>query len=142
MAWYNFLSSSDKVVDNLLDKDKGLLTQVGGWIGGMNYSEEEKAEANTATALATAEFVKATLSESTIRSKTRRSIAMMWLFVELFLVLLTCGTAFFNIELAKFFWSVAMSDLMFWTTMAIISFFFGSYMITNATNKIKPKTKN
>ena len=35
---------TSKAVDNILHKDNGLASQVGGWIGRMNYTEEEKAE--------------------------------------------------------------------------------------------------
>ena len=44
MSIFNLFKST-KVVDDVFDKDKGLVTQVGNWIGGMNYTEEEKAEA-------------------------------------------------------------------------------------------------
>ena len=46
MSWYNPLSWGDKAADNILDKDNGLLTQVGNWIGGQQYTDEEKAESN------------------------------------------------------------------------------------------------
>lgn len=35
---------TDKAVDNLLDKDKGLLVRAGGWINDMSYTDAEKAE--------------------------------------------------------------------------------------------------
>lgn len=40
---------TDKAVDNLMDKDNGLLAKAGGWIGNMNYTDEEKAEMALAT---------------------------------------------------------------------------------------------
>jgi hypothetical protein len=36
-------------VKNLVDKDNGLLTQAGSWFGGLNYTEEEKAESDAQT---------------------------------------------------------------------------------------------
>ena len=44
MAWYNPFSWGEKAQDNVLDKDNGLLAQVGGWIGNMNFTEEEQDE--------------------------------------------------------------------------------------------------
>ncbi|MEA3369982.1 MAG: hypothetical protein U9Q40_01430 [Campylobacterota bacterium] len=35
---------TDKAVDNLLDKDKGILVRAGGWINDMSYTDAEKAE--------------------------------------------------------------------------------------------------
>jgi len=46
MSWLGKLFGTEKGVDSLLDKDNGLLTQAGNWIGGFNYTEEEKAENN------------------------------------------------------------------------------------------------
>ena len=38
-----------KAIDNLIDKDKGLLAQAGGWVGNMSYTDQEKAEGDKAT---------------------------------------------------------------------------------------------
>jgi len=131
MGWFSNFFSSSKAVDNVLDKDNGLLAQAGEWIGNMSYTDEEKAESRERLNQGLVEYIKTTLSENTIRSKTRRFVAIMWISVELFLVLLTCASAPFDIELAKFYWSVATSELMFWGTMSVIGFFFGPYMIGN-----------
>ena len=131
MGWFSNLFSSSKAVDNVLDKDNGLLAQAGEWIGNMSYTDEEKAESRERLNQSLVEYIGTTLSENTTRSKTRRFVAIMWISVELFLVLLTCGGAPFDIELAKFYWSVATSELMFWGTMSVIGFFFGPYMIGN-----------
>ena len=37
---------TDKAVDNLLDKDRGLLAKAGAWVGNMNLTDEEKMENN------------------------------------------------------------------------------------------------
>ena len=145
---FDWFKSAPKAVDNILDKDKGLLTQVGNWIGGMNYTEEERAEMQQAVNGGVVEFIKTTLTENTQRSKTRRTVAIMWIAVELLLVLLTCVTAFiewvkfsgdtFTIDhlvLSQFYWSVVMSDVMFWGTMSVIGFFFGPYMIGSHFNR-------
>jgi hypothetical protein len=44
MGWFSSLFAVDKAADNILDKDKGLLTQLGGWVGGFSHTDEEKAE--------------------------------------------------------------------------------------------------
>lgn len=127
MAWYNPLSWGDKVVDNVLDKDDGLLTQVGGWIGRMDLTEEEVLIQNAKTVGSVQEFVKATLNESTGRSKTRRSVAVLWIKTQLAIVLMCCIAAPFNSELAEFYFKLATSGLMITGTTAIIIFFFGSH---------------
>ncbi len=49
MGWFGQLIGTDKVVNNVVDKDNGLLAQAGNWIGGFSYTPEEKAEADAAT---------------------------------------------------------------------------------------------
>lgn len=133
------LFGSSKAVDDVLDKDNGLLTQAGEWIGNFNYTDEEKAESRAKMNEGVVEYVRMTLTENTVRSRTRRYIAISWIKIELFLVLLTCSVAPWDIELAKFYWSVATSELMFWGTMSVIGFFFGPYMIGQHFGKPKSK---
>jgi hypothetical protein len=49
MGWFSSLFAVDKAAENILDKDKGLLTQLGGWVGGFSHTEQEKAEDAQAT---------------------------------------------------------------------------------------------
>lgn len=44
MSIFGRLFASDKAVDNILDKEKGLLVRAGGWVNGLHYTEQEKAE--------------------------------------------------------------------------------------------------
>ncbi len=129
MSLFSWFTSSSKTVDDVMDKDNGLLAQVGGWIGNMNLTEEEVMEQNAKTVGSVQEFVKATLSESTGRSKTRRSVAVLWIKSQLAIVLMCCITAPWNMPLAKFYMDLATSTLMITGTTAIIIFFFGSHGI-------------
>lgn len=128
ISWIKSLFTP-KTVNDVFDKDSGLLKQAGEWVGNFNFTDEEKSEASKAMIDSASEFVKQTLTESTERSKTRRWLAIQWVKIELFLVLLTCAIAPWDMELAKFYWSIAMSELMFWGTLSVIGFFFGSHML-------------
>ena len=127
MAWYNPFSWGEKVATDVLDKDSGLLTQVGNWIGNMKLTPEEVVEFNAKTVTSVQEFVKATLSESTARSKTRRAIAILWIKAHLGIILMCCISAPWKMELAQFYFELATSSLMITVTTAICIFFFGSH---------------
>ena len=129
MTWYNPFSWSSKTQDNVLDKNNGLLAQVGSWIGNMNLTKEEVIEFNAKTVTSVQSFVVATLGESTERSKTRRSIAILWIKSQLGIVLMSCISAPWNMELANFYYKLATSTLMITVTTAICIFFFGSHGI-------------
>ena len=126
---FNLLSifkAAPKAVDDVLDKDNGLLTQFGGWIGNMNLTDEEIIKLNAKTILDVQDFVKATMSESTERSKTRRSIAVLWIKTHLAIILFFCIATPWNQEVASQYLALATSGTMGGITGAISIFFFGS----------------
>lgn len=129
-------SSNAKPVDDILDKDRGLLVRAGGFINDLSYTDAEKAENVAKLAQTVIQLVKDTASENTQRSLTRRQVAIGIIRVELFLVL-ACVVAWpVDAEYAKFLWEVASSWLMFGAFSAVIIFFFGSYGISQ--HIIKP----
>lgn len=138
MWWFG---AAEKAADNLLDKDTGLLTQVGNWIGNMELTDEERLETNGKTVASVQQFVKDTLSESTVRSKTRRLIAKLWVFMELALIGLSAVCvpidhyAVGESDLSKQFFALASSEIMFYGTVAIIVFYFGSYGVERVVSK-------
>ncbi len=135
MSIFSWFKSSPKVVDDVLDKDSGLISQVGGWIGRMDLTQEEVMIQNAKTIESVQGFAKATLDESTQRSKSRRSIVDRWIKVQLALVLMVCICAPFNMKLAKFYFEMATSTLMVMGTTAIIIFHFGSHGIARFKKK-------
>ena len=127
-----------KTVDDLMDKDNGVLVKAGGFINDLHYSDAEKARDYAAMAGAMSQFVKDTLGENTERSKTRREIAVLWIKSQLTLIFLTvfAGCIEYGIRgtmvIAEFVWGVASSELMFWMTMSIGAFFYGAHLMRAA----------
>jgi len=138
MAWYNPLSWSDKVVDNVLDKDDGLLANVGSWIGSQQYTNEEQAEAQEKLRQGVVNYAITSMNENSERSKARREIAKIWVKVQLWLIMLTAIAIPLDESVAKSYFELATSTIMLGGTGAIITFFFGSYMLTRH-NETKPK---
>ena len=139
MAWYNPLSWSDKVIDNILDKDDGLLKGVGGWIDNLSHTDQEKAESREGLRKGVVAYAVASMGENSERSKARREIAKQWIKVQLWIILMCAIAAPFDMELAEFYFKLATASVMLAGTAAIITFFFGSYMLTrhNETKKDK-----
>ena len=127
MSWYNPLTWSAKSQENVFDKDNGLLSQVGAWVGNQSLTKEEVIEFNAKTVASVQAFVVATLGESTERSKTRRSIAVLWIKSQLAIVFMGCIAAPWNMKLANFYLGLATSTLMVTVTTAVCIFFFGSH---------------
>ena len=137
MAWYNPLSWSDKVIDNVLDKDNGLLKSAGGWIDNLSYTEQESAEDKKELRKGVIAYAVASMGENSERSKARREIAKLWIKSQLSLVLMCAIAAPWDMKLAEFYFKLGTSALMITGTSAIIIFFFGSYGLArhNETKK-------
>jgi len=139
MAWWNLIDTKE-TVNNVMDKDNGLLSQVGGWIGTMNFTPQEKAEMNARMADGVSKFVEMSLSESTERSKTRRAVAKAWIYSQLAMIFITMLVAPLSMELAKFYAGITFGSLMIGGTLSVIAFFFGSHMLSSHMG-FKAKTK-
>ena len=145
MGLLDLFRAAPKAVDNVLDKDNGLLVRAGGFINDLHYSDQEKAKAHQENLLAFSEWFKTTLSENTERSKTRRDVAVMWIKAQLALVFMTilaacleyaAGTT--EMPLATFIASIAFGTLMTTGTLSVIAFFFGPYMFGSHLRKPQP----
>lgn len=127
-TWFGTEKTVEKTADNLFDKDNGLLTQVGSWVGNMSFTTEEQAEYRMKVGDKVADFVGKTLDENTRRSKTRSDIAILWIKVQLGLILMTAICIPWNKQIASDYFNLATSDVMLWGTGSIIVFFFGAYV--------------
>jgi len=132
-----FWTWGDKVIDNVLDKEDGLLVRVGGWIDGQQHTDQEKAEDQKELRKGVIAYAIASMGENSERSKARREIAQLWIKTQLAIVLMCSICAPWNMPLAEFYFKLATSALMIAGTGAIITFFFGSYLLTrhNETKK-------
>lgn len=142
MGWFGSLFGTDKAINNVMDKDNGLLTQVGGWVGGMNFTDEERAEMNERMVNGVSKFVEMTLSENTERSVTRRAVAVMWIKAQLAMIFITMMVAPIDIELAEFYAGIAFGTLMIGGTLSVIGFFFGGHMLSSHLGMSGSSKKN
>ncbi len=138
MGWFSDLfKAAPKAVDDVLDKENGLITQFGGWIGNQKFTPEEVSEMNTQTYADVRKFVIATLEESTDRSKTRRSMALLVMKFYISLLALAVILFPFHIEWSQACMEVATS----WTLGGLVSsisiFFYGSHALAKHTESKK-----
>ena len=126
-----FFTIAPKAVDDVLDKDNGLLVKAGGWINDLQYTDAEKSKDFATMTKGVIEFVTTTLAESTVRSKTRRNIAILWIKAQLGLILMVAmaisADEIFKTNMKADFFNLATCNVMVWGTGSIIIFFFGAY---------------
>jgi tRNA A37 threonylcarbamoyltransferase TsaD len=138
MSWFGLVKSAPKIADNIFDKDKGLLTQVGGWIGNSKFTEEEQAEMNRDIAKGVQDFAVATLEENTDRSRARRQIAQDVIRFYLLLVFM-CGMTYpFNSDWSTVWLSLASLPALGGLVVGVGAFFFGAHI---HRSHVKSKSK-
>ena len=86
MNIFGKLFGTEKVVNNVFDKDNGLLTQVGAWVGNQQLTDQERLEFSNELSKDVRSFAIATMGESTDRSQTRRKLAIEWFMMHIFFI--------------------------------------------------------
>ena len=133
---------ADKMIDNVFDMEKGLLTQVGSWIGGQQLTDQERLEFNASMAKGVQGFAIATMGENTDRSSARRDIAKEWIKLQIWLIKLSVLCVFIDYlikrldgteaGLADSISTYAFSPYLWGVTGAVSVFFFGSHALRSS----------
>jgi len=131
MSWIGKLFGTEKAVNSLVDKDNGLLTQAGNWIGGFSYTDEEKAENN----LLVKSWGLKQLEALEPFKVVQRIIAFSVLFVWGFVAINYVAMLWFKHESAAELLTFALSDYVFWPTLAVLSLYCGGGTLNSFTKK-------
>ena len=97
-------------------------------IDALVYTDEEKAVARQKLADQWLELQKALGEETTVRSVTRRVLAVLVVVPFVMLILAAAAIYPFSIEYAKFLLELASSQFG-WLVMGVAAFYFGPYML-------------
>lgn len=137
MSFFSWFTSGPKVVDDVFDKDNGLIAQVGGWIGNMNLTNEEVMKANSKTVETVQDFVEKTLDENSERSRSRRDIAN--LIIKTYLLWFSVALGIWPVrEDYAIFIIGALSGLAIGGAFtAVVIFHFGSHGLAKYKNSKK-----
>lgn len=106
-----------------------VFNKVSAGIDQLAFTPEEKAAYNKEAADALAQFTKDTLNESTDRSKTRRQISLIIIFVYMMMSVCCMVLAFINQEKAKLLLDVSTALNLDTAFLMILAFFFGGYYL-------------
>ena len=132
MGMIGRLFGTDKAVDNILDKDNGLLTQVGGWVGGLKHTEEEKAEDAQATRQWGLKQLEALEPFKVVQRILAFAAASLWIIVGLNVLL---GIWFANPVTIQHLKEFAMSDYIFWPVISVFSLYFSGGVVNSLRKK-------
>ena len=121
MALLDFLTKKNKNISKVID-------DAASGIDKLFFTKEEKADSLQKIADAQAQFVLQTISENSIRSKTRRYIAVLIMAVFLGFLVFGVGIYGWNKDWASYAYENAkeLSNL----ALMVAGFYFGSYAIS------------
>ena len=129
MAWFSALFATEKAVENIVDKDNGLLSQVGGWVGGFNYTEEEKAEADAQTREWGFRQLDALAPFKVVQRILAFAVATMWILCGFNVLVAIWLDATIGTTIKADMMAFAMSDYIFWPVCVVFALYFAGGVI-------------
>lgn len=132
MGWLGSLFGTEKAINNIVDKDNGLLAQVGGWIGNMSYTEEEKAEARAQTREWAIRQLDALAPFKVVQRILAFAVMGVWSLAAVNVMAAIWARAIWGIDAVDDLMRFALSDYVLWPSLAVLSLYFTGGVIESA----------
>jgi len=127
------LFGTDKAIDNLVDKDNGLLVRAGTALGNLHYSNQEKAETDAETREWGIRQLDALAPFKVVQRILAFAVASLWICIGMNVVVAIWINAVYGVDARTDLLAFAFSDYVFWPVMSVLSLYF-------AGGVFKPKT--
>ena len=136
MGWVGKLFGTDKAVDSLLDKDKGLLVRAGGWVDGLSHTDQEKAEHKLLVKEWGIRQLEALAPFKVVQRIIAFSVASLWWVVGVnVLVSIWIEALYPHIKAKDALLEFAMSDYVFWPVLAVLGLYFTGGVIPSRSRQ-------
>lgn len=130
-GWLTGVKTADKAMDTI----NNLTDHVAGGLDQLFFTDQEKAQVSLETMQMHLALIKTTMSESSIRSITRRVLA--WLIMAGFLILILLAATIWKVdaEWAAFIFECAKQ--IYELVLMVGFFYFGYYAVSSVVKKAK-----
>jgi len=129
------LFGTKKAVDNILDKDKGLLTQFGGWVNDLSYTDAERAKNVIITREWGIKQLDALSPFKVVQRILAFSATFLWVFIGLNVVIGLWVEAFTGVVIVKSLLEFALSNYVLYPTLSCYSLYFSGGVIESFKRK-------
>jgi len=150
MGWFGRLVGTEKAVNDILDKDNGLLTKFGGWVDDFNYTQEEQAQANADKRAWGIRQLDALAPFKVVQRILAFAATFLWVFMGINTAAAIWVQAFVNkapeevviaevhhfIDLVGPMKAFAMSDFVLWPVLTVYALYFSGGVVESIKNKI------
>lgn len=131
MGLWSWITGATTSAGKVVDTACNVVDNTVSGIDKLFYTDEEKAEAKKEMIAQYLDYVKTTLGETSIRSVTRRVIAISIIGVWLLMIVSTIVAFFIGAEFVRFL--LELLDRMTFPVSSVIVFYFGPYMLSYLT---------
>lgn len=136
MGWIGKLFGTDKAIDNLLDKDKGLLVRAGGWANDLSYTPAEKAENQLLVKEWGLKQLEALSAFKVVQRIIAFGVTSLWWVVGVnVLVAIWVEAVWPHIQAREQMLQFAMSDYVFWPVLSVLSLYMGGGVLPSLFNR-------
>lgn len=123
------LFGSKKTIDNIMDKDNGLLRGFGNWIDDMSHTEAEKAEANAAKREWGIRQLEALAPFKVVQRILAFAATALWIFAGVNVIGAIWYDSVFGTDVTTDMLSFASSDYVFWPVMVVFALYFSGGVV-------------
>jgi len=116
MSWIGRLFGTEKAISDITDKDNGLLTQVGGWLGDMQFTPQERAKWGIDQLEALQPF-------KIVQRIIALSVMIAWLFIIFNVVAAIWIEGTTTVAVSEPMLKFAFSDFIFWPVLAVLGLY-------------------
>ena len=124
-----------KAIENIMDKDDGLLTKFGGWIDDFNYTDAEKAESNREKREWGIRQLEALAPFKVVQRILAFSATFLWVFVAMNVVAALWIEAYTSVVIADKMVEFALSSYVWGPVSLAYGLYFGGGVIESARIK-------
>jgi hypothetical protein len=124
MSVFRRLFGTEKAINDLTDKDNGLLVKAGSWVGGLNYTEEERAEAVAEVREWGLRQLEALEPFKIVQRILAFAVAAVWALVTINVVVAIWVEAYSDREIVEPMLEFALSAYVLWPVLAVLSLYF------------------
>ena len=154
MGWIGSLFGTEKAIDNVMNSETGLLTQLGTGIGNLNYSEQEKANMRVTIMAAGLARLKALEPFKVVQRILAFMATALWIFVGVNVVIAIwydalhpayetikddVVTKFAASNVTEAMLEFAVSDYVFWPVVTVYGLYFSGGVIESIKNVMNKK---
>ena len=135
MGWVGKLIGTDKAIDNILDKDNGLLKGFGGWIDDMHHTEAEQVEANASKREWGIRQLEALAPFKVVQRILAFASTALWIFAGINVIGAIWYDAAFGTDVTTDMLKFASSEYVFWPVMTVFALYFSGGVVDSIKRK-------